>query len=350
MKILVGMSGGVDSSITAFLLKEQGYDVVGATLSLPKWDKTEARKDAATRQAKLVCEKLGIPHFVIDANASFKKNVVDYFDKEYSIGRTPNPCVICNRDVKFASLFIFASEHNIDLVATGHYAIVRKNKEGRAELLRGRDSKKDQSYYLSMLPQAYLKRLVLPLGEHTKKEVYLLAEKNEFKQFKKTPQSQDFCYLAGCTTEEYLGKTQANQPGPIIDQKGAVIGSHKGLSGYTIGQRKRIGLGGGPYYVQALDTKNNSLIVAKDKSALTAKSADLSPYNITSSESILKPMKVEAQIRYQAKPVRATVVERKKGNEQTLHVKFDKPVYALTPGQVCVLYQGEACLGGGFIN
>jgi tRNA-specific 2-thiouridylase len=343
-KVLVGMSGGVDSSMAALLLKEQGYDVIGATLSLPRWKESDENK--AIENAKKVCEKLEIPHYTIDAVALFQDKVVEYFKSEYKSGKTPNPCVVCNRFVKFHSLFKFAKEKGIALIATGHYAIIRQNaKSGKTELLKGKDKLKDQSYYLSFLTQRYLSQLILPLGEHTKKEVYELAEKHGFRQFKKTDQSQDFCYLSGHSTEEYLEENLKNKPGPIVDESSKKIGAHEGLACYTIGQRRGIRLSGGPFFVKKVDITNNTLVVTKDESALASKEAILSPFNIISEEKISKPLEVTAQIRYKAKPVKAIAVEK----NSKLHIKFKTPVYALTPGQLCAIYQGEICIGGGFM-
>lgn len=349
--LILGTSGGVDSSVAAILLKEQGYSVVGVTLVFPKWDNSDVKElkhSASVLAAKKVCEKLGIPHFVYDANALFKDKVVDYFHTEYASGRTPNPCVVCNRFVKFHALLSFAQKKGVKLVATGHYAIIRKNtKTGENELLRGADAKKDQSYYLSYLPQEYISRMILPLGEHTKKEVYSLAKKYGLTRFKPSDQSQDFCYLSGTTTEKYLKQNLPQKSGPIVDaETGKAVGEHTGLAGYTIGQRRKIKLGGGPYYV--LKVQPPTLIVTRNLKLLESEEVTLNPFSLTSGKTALPAnnTKVEAQVRYQAKPV-PSVVSREGEN---LKVRFEQPVRAIAPGQLCALYRGDICIGGGFIT
>lgn len=350
-KIVVGMSGGVDSTVAAILLKEKGFDVIGATLSIPRWKESADFRTPHSPNGK----QLKIPHFIIDADALFKDRVVSYFDSEYQKGRTPNPCVVCNRFVKFHLLFEFAKKKGVENVATGHYAITRINKQtGKTELLRGKDPGKDQSYYLSFLPQAYLKQLILPLGEHTKKEVYQIAKKHGFKQFSPfSKQSQDFCYLTGSKTQEYLKHKLPGFPqngGAIIDAKtGKEIGKHEGLLGYTVGQRKGIKLSGGPYFVKELDFAKNTLFVSKDETFLGSNEAVLSPYSVISGdqESFGKDKtEVLAQVRYRGKPLQAILTTGK----DCLRISFKKPARAVTPGQVCAIYQGKSCLGAGFIR
>ncbi len=260
-RIVVGMSGGVDSSITLVLLKKQGFNPVGVSLKLEVWkDKCNVLREnvCCTKEsfdiAKKICKKLNVPYYVYDVKKEFKKEVMDYFLSDLKKNRTPNPCVVCNRYLKFKKLFEFAKKKGIKYVATGHYAQVRFNKKTkRYELLKAKDKTKDQSYGLSFLPQKWLKWIILPLGNYTKKKVFKIAKKEGFEFFLKRKQSQDLCFVSKRAIPKYIEKKIGVKPGKIVDTKGNVLGEHKGVHFYTIGQRRRLGLQG--YFVRALILK-----------------------------------------------------------------------------------------------
>lgn len=317
-KILVGMSGGIDSSMAALLLKKQGWNPIGISLDLPLWqgksfDKTQ---DKRYKNAKKVCQKLKIPHQIINLKKDFEKKVVDYFNNELKNNQTPNPCVFCNRHLKFSQLISLAKKQGINYVATGHYARikrvldyppakaqhVRAGKSTRVleyKLLKAKDKGKDQTYNLCFLTQNQLKQIVFPLGNQTKKQTYQLAKKQGFSFLTKQKESQDFCYLAQTTLSQYLNQTFKPKPGEIINEKKEIIGKHQGLYFYTIGQRKKIGLSGGPYFVKEKDSQNNQLIVTKNEKDLFQKEIILSPFNFISNQPPKKPIQIRAKIRYQ---------------------------------------------------
>jgi tRNA-uridine 2-sulfurtransferase len=338
-KIVVGMSGGVDSSMSVFLLKKAGWEPVGVSLKLAHWE-SKCNKlgenvcctGESLRVAKAVCKKLGVAYYTYNASGDFRKIVMGYFDFELKRARTPNPCVVCNRQVKFAKLFEFAKKHGIKYVATGHYA---KTKSGK--LLLPKDLGKDQTYGLSFLPKEWLKKIVFPLADYMKDEVYEVAKKNGFELFTKIKQSQDLCFVSGNALHAYMEKKIGMKPGPI-KENGKIVGEHKGLHFYTIGQ-KTLG-----YFAKRLDARNNTLVVTKDRKEILSREAVLSPFNLLAK--IPKTMKVMAKIRYRQKLAKATL-RREKGR---LRIVFDKPLEAITPGQCCVFYKGNECLGGGIIN
>ena len=349
-KIVVGLSGGVDSSIALFLLKKQGWNVVGLSLKLPTWSSNKA-KDKRFNSAKKICQKLKVPFYVLNVEKDFKNKVVDYFIKEFKTGNTPNPCIICNRYLKFSKLINFAKKKKIKYVATGHYALVRKfeaqnSKLETYQLLKAKDKVKDQSYYLSFLNQNQLKHIVFPLGEYTKKQVIKLAKNKGFDFLINQKQSQDFCYLAGSSVSDFLKNTLNKKPGDIVDTKGEIIGKHKGLHFYTIGQRKGLRISGGPYYVNKLDIKNNQIVVTKNKKNIFKKEVYLSPFNFISGKAIKRKAIVSAKVRYQQKQSQAVLYPPK---ENKLKIVFKKPQLAVTPGQFAVFYKGKVCLGGGRI-
>lgn len=351
-KIVVGMSGGIDSSMALVLLKKQGWDPISVTLGLPRWrEKSEYPAETETlpeSRAKGICEKLGVKHFVVDAKKEFEKEVVGYFKKELKAGRTPNPCVFCNPYLKFKMLFDFADKKGIKYVATGHYAGSWLNvKTGKYELLVPKDKEKDQTYYLSFLAQKMLARLVFPLAKYAKQETTEMAKEIGFRDFAKTKPSQDFCYLNNGDLQEFLEEEIGIKPGKIVDEEGNVLAEHQGVHFYTIGQRKGIGLSEGPYFVKELDKKKNLVIVTKSKKEIVKKEIILFPCNFVSGEKPKAELKVMAKIRYGAKPAEATIFPPEKDK---LKIVFDKPQTAITPGQICVFYHGDICLGGGVIN
>ena len=299
------------------------------------------------RAAREICQKLRVPFFVEDARKKFQEKVVNYFISELKKLRTPNPCIICNRYLKFQELFNFAKARHIHYVATGHYARVNENnRSGKFELLRPRDKIKDQTYALYLLPQKWLRHLVFPLGEYKKSEVYQIAKERGFDFFSKTKQSQDFCFVSGNDLEIFLRKKFGSKKGKIVDSQGKVLGQHQGLHLYTIGQRKRIGLAGGPYFVEGFDLKKNILKVTRKESELGKRNIILSPFHFIAGVFLKKETEVLAKIRYRHPLQKATLFPPQRSR---LRIIFKNPQRAVTPGQFCVFYKNEICLGGGMI-
>lgn len=355
-KIVVGLSGGVDSSISLVLLKNQGYRPIGVSLKLPVWkskDNLLRENICCTTQslniAKKICKQLDVPYHIFDVRLDFKKKVVDYFISQLKKSKTPNPCIVCNQQLKFEKLFEFAEKVGAKYVATGHYTRTKLNPQTKKwQLLMAKDELKDQTYSLSFLPQKWLKYIIFPLGDFTKDEVYLMAKRKGFAFFLKKKQSQDFCFVAGKSLPKFLKDKVGEKQGLIVNTKGKVLGKHKGLHFYTIGQRKGISLSAGPWYVKELDVAKNKLIVTKDKKKISQKRLVLSPFHFISGEAPKEKIKVKAKVRYrqQLQPAILYPPEKKK-----LEIIFDKTVLAPTPGQFCVYYnkEGKVCLGGGAI-
>lgn len=346
------MSGGVDSSVAALLLKEQGYTVTGMMLRL--W--SEAGKEDSNRcctpdavgQARRVAAKLDIPFYVIDAKEIFRQTVVGAFLEGYARGETPNPCLVCNRQIRWEFLLNHALALGADFMATGHYVRKRVTAEGRQELLRGIDPSKDQSYVLHVLSQEKLARALFPVGDYPKTEIRRLAEAAGLAVAKR-PDSQDLCFLAG---EDYRGFLQRHapeilQPGEIVRRSGQVIGRHSGLPNYTIGQRKGLGIASAvPLYVIAKDAVTNRLIVG-DADELGSRSLLAGNLHWTSGIAPQTPFRAEVKSRYTAQAAPAVVTPLSAGRQAA--VVFDTPQRDLTPGQAAVFYQDEVVLGGGAI-
>jgi len=335
-KVAVAMSGGIDSSTSAVLLKKAGFDVFGIYAIFQKnYDK--ATKQTAQRTAKI----LYIPFYTIDLQEEFEKEVIDYFLKSHKSGLTPNPCIICNEKIKFGILLKTAQEFGAQMLATGHYAKVQEKKDG-FHLYRGSDSTKDQSYFLWRLKQKQLKHVMFPLAFFKKEEIKKIARDLKLPAVK-SKESQDVCFCPD--TNKFLSKLLKPKSGKIVDPKGNVLGKHNGLSFYTIGQRQGIKLSGGPYYVLSKNTKRNTLIVTKDQDDLLSKGLIAKNINWTN-KSPKFPFKALAQIRYRNQPSQATI--KKSGNK--LKVVFAKPQKAITPGQSVVFYKNNEVLGGGIIE
>ena len=353
-KIVVGMSGGVDSSMTLLLLKQHGYEPIGVSLKFSNWksDKNTCKEnicctDDSFKIAKSVCDKLNVPYHIIEVHDSFDKNVIKYFIEELKSGKTPNPCIICNRFFKFDQLFEFAKKNNIKKVATGHYAIIEHNKNlDEVELKLAKDQTKDQTYGLCMLPQEWLKNIILPLGNMLKDEVYDLAKKEGFEVFLKQKQSQDLCFVSKKSMPYFLEETIGKKHGDIIDEEGNIIGKHNGTHFFTLGQKKGLKLPG-KYYVKKLDRKNNLVIVTNNiDNMIKFKKIILNPFNIISDKPFSKE-DVIAKIRYgDSYPSEAIAYLE---NEK-LYVEFNEPRENVTNGQFCVFYKNDVCLGGGIIN
>ena len=351
MHIVVGLSGGVDSSVAAALLVEQGADVSAVMLRL--WAEAGAAEadnlcctSEAIARARAVADHLGIPFNLVDARERFRRAVVETFIAEYAAARTPNPCIPCNRDVRFPILLESAERQGADRLATGHYARVRE-ADGGYQLLRGRDRRKDQSYVLHVLNQEHLSRAVFPLGELTKEEVRELAATRGLPAADQ-PESQDVCFVAGGDYRHFLaeGAPEAARPGPILDQAGEMVGRHTGLVNYTIGQRKGIGVTA-PHalYVLALDSERNALIVGP-ASALGREECTAGEMQYVSGEVPPGPFEATAKIRYRHREVAVTATPLP---GDRLHVRFARPQRDVTPGQYLVLYDGEVVIGGGLI-
>lgn len=347
------MSGGVDSSMALLLLKEQGWDPVGVSLKYPVWN-DEANclrenvccSDESFQIAANVCKKLGVPYHIFDVSRDFKKEVIDYFLARLRDHKTPNPCVMCNRHLKFKKLLEWAAHHGISHVATGHYARVRRDPKTRKyTLLASKDTEKDQTYSLSFLSQDQLRHIVFPLGEYTKKEIYQMAAGQGFEIFLKRKQSQDFCFVSGNAMEPFLAKEIGRNGGEVRDDAGHLIGRHQGLHFYTVGQRKGLGFSGGPFFVTGSDVKRNILKVTRDEQNLLSREVFLSPCNFFGGRP-KRSLRVKAKIRYR-QTAAAGKLYPLPGNRA--RIVFDKPQRAVTPGQFAVLYQRNICLGAGEI-
>jgi tRNA-specific 2-thiouridylase len=347
-KVVVGLSGGVDSSTAAAILHHQGYEVVGLTLWLMKGKGqccSEGMVDAA-----YICEQLGVPHHVVDSRDLFQENIVDYLVAGYSAGVTPLPCSQCNKAVKFGPMLGYArQELGIDKIATGHYARVSYDEAtGRYELRRAVDRSKDQSYFLYDLPQALLAGCMFPLGEIPKTETRRIAAEYNLKTAEK-PESQDLCLVeAHGSMQEFLEQYILQQKGDIVDLEGNVLGQHDGVHRYTIGQRRGIGVAAAePLYVVALDPGRNQVIVGNRASA-TQPDCWVQRVNWASIAPPSVPIRAEVQIRYRTRPVPVTVLPENGGDRVKL--VFEQPQFGVTPGQAAVWYDGDRVLGGGVIE
>ncbi len=354
MRILVAMSGGVDSSVAAALLTQQGHDVVGITLQL--WGKdvcvsTGTRLCCSVRDAldaKSVAKRLGIPHETLELVDTFREKVIDYFVDSYAEGLTPNPCIACNDHIKFGELLQHADRVGADAIATGHYARrVFDAAADRHTLLRASDPAKDQSYVLFNLRQDQLGRAHFPIGELSKPQVRELARELGFSTAEK-PDSQDICFVRDRNKNGFLRERlgSSEQPGPIVDRKGRTLGTHHGLLGYTIGQREGLGLAvGRPLYVVAIDRAANRLVVGSREELLGSRFM-VSPVNWVSIAAPTQPVRASVKIRSRHEAMPATITPMSDGHAV---VESDEPLSAITPGQAAVFYDGDVVLGGGWI-
>ena len=348
-KVIVAMSGGVDSSTTAALLKEQGYDVSGITMQL--WDYAEEESGCCSLSdvfdARQAANQIGIKHTVVDYKEDFQKYVVKDFIDKYYCGQTPNPCIMCNEHMKFNFLLNKSLEMGADFLATGHYAKISKNNEGIFFLEKGKDKFKDQSYFLFTLSQKELSRLMFPLGALTKKEVRVMSEGFELSVAAKKD-SQDVCFIA----KDYRGFVEKNLPGfsaklgEIKSLNGEVLGTHSGIHNFTIGQRKKLGINSlKAMYVVSINFENNDVIVG-DKDDLYSKVLFANNLNWTVDPSQLLEKKIEAKIRYRSPESKASI----RFIDDRLHVLFDEAQRSITPGQAIVFYHEDKVLGGGWID
>lgn len=351
-RIVVAMSGGVDSSVAAALLVERGYKVIGLMLRL--WSEADNAGRPANRccsldaqyEAERVADQLDIPFYIVNVASAFKRRVVDYFISEYIAGRTPNPCIQCNRQIRFDVMLRRALALEAQYLATGHYARVRREND-HYQLLRGVDARKDQSYVLHILDQTQLAHACFPVGEYTKSEVREMARRFELPVAERD-ESQDLCFVSDGDYRRFLSERapQAVRPGPICDSSGRLLGQHRGLAHYTIGQRKGIGISAPePLYVLRVEPQKNTLIVGT-AAELGRDECTAHSVNWIAGEPAAQEFKATAKIRYKAPD---TAVSVKIISEQTVRVHFDQPMRDITPGQAIVFYQGERVLGGATI-
>lgn len=357
-RVVVGMSGGVDSSVVAYLLKKQGYDVVGVFMK--NWDDTDENGYCtATEDYKDVAKvaaKIGIPYYSVNFEKEYWDRVFTYFLDEYKKGRTPNPDVICNNEIKFKAFLDYAISLGADYVATGHYAQVERDENGHQHLLRATDSNKDQTYFLSQLSAEQLDRVMFPLGGMVKTEVRAIAKEAGLAVYDKKD-SVGICFIGEKNFREFLSNYLPAKPGKMMTLDGEVKGEHAGLMYYTIGQRRGLGIGGGsknnePWFVVGKDLSKNILYVGQgfDNPHLYAASLDASDMHFVNrlGEERGHDFRCTAKFRYRAKDVPVTVHFSDDFSKVT--VDFDEPARAITPGQALVLYDGEECIGGGIID
>lgn len=361
-KVVVGMSGGVDSSVAAYLLKEQGYDVIGVTMQI--WQDEEAAIQeenggccglSAVEDARRVASALEIPYYVMNFKREFKERVMDYFVEEYLKGRTPNPCIACNRYVKWESLLKRGMDIGADYIATGHYARVTRLPNGRYALKASATAAKDQTYALYNLTQFQLAHTLMPVGEYTKEEIRSIAEKIGLRTASK-PDSQEICFIPDKDYAGFINKEASEQVPPqgnFVTADGTVLGRHKGITHYTVGQRKKLGLAlGHPVFVTEIRPETNEVVIGEDKDVFgTVLRADrlnlMAIENLNDYGPESPGLAVNAKIRYghRGAPCRVRLV-----GEDLAECIFDEPVRAITPGQAVVFYQDDIVVGGGTIR
>jgi len=380
-KVAVALSGGLDSSVAALLLKEAGYEVIGTHMCL--WDSPESCQlsaDSFQHQAEQVCRILGIPFYVLDLQKEFEHYVIDYFCQEYKKGRTPNPCIACNQYIKFGFLLDKALSLGADYLATGHYARIEKSNDGY-HLLKAKDASKDQSYFLYTLDQGRLSSLLFPLGSYTKVEVKQIAKQRGIPTAIKS--SQDLCFISQKNYHAFLSQRFSSMPGDIVDTQGTILGHHHGIAFYTIGQRHGLGLASGkPLYVTRIDTQNNRVILSEAKD-LYSRKVTAKNLSWVAGESPPEPIAMTAKIRYKSREAEAilfptchcdpepfafchsapfaschserseeshTAQSKLREGEAIYVIRFSQPQWAVTPGQAIVSYKGDEVLGGGIIS
>ncbi len=355
-KVVVGMSGGVDSSVAAYLLKEQGYDVIGVTMQIWQDEDTERQSQnggccglSAVDDAREVAGLIGIPHYVMNFKKEFKEKVIDYFVESYLKGRTPNPCIACNRYIKWEALLKRSMEIGADYIATGHYARIARLDNGRYAVRTSVTAAKDQTYALYGLTQFQLEHTLMPVGEYTKEEVRDIAYKNKLKTANK-PDSQEICFILDNDYAAFIDEAAAGRvpkKGNFVTKDGKILGEHLGITHYTIGQRKGLNLAmGHPVFVNEIRPQSNEVVVGEAEDVWGSELV-CSELNFMGMEDLTGTREVTAKIRYAHKGERCTI---ERTGEDSIRCRFHSPVRAITPGQAVVFYDEGVVLGGGVIN
>lgn len=352
-KVVIGMSGGVDSSVAAYLLKEQGYDVVGVTMQIWQEDNEYTEREggccslSAVDDARRVADKIGIPFYVMNFRDSFKEKVIDYFVQEYIDGKTPNPCIACNKHLKFDELLRKAKGIGADYVATGHYAKIEE-KDGRYLLIRSDDDRKDQTYALYNFTQDQLAHTLMPCGEYTKDRIREIAKEIGLAVHNKKD-SEEICFIPDNNHGRYISEARPLEvvPGNFVDKNGNILGKHKGIVYYTIGQRKGLGIAlGRPVFVTDINPETNEVVLGPEvdifKTDLVAKDVNFIPF-----DKLERELTVEAKVRYSGRPAEAIISQLEDGK---VKVSFKDKQRAITKGQSVVFYQGNIVVGGGIIE